>query len=542
MLDADRIFHVVRPNAPAGQRARIVGRRLNQLPEVRVGRRPELVELHGAIRIEDREIAVQVGPGSGIGTADRVLRVERSGGRDVLAVHVAGDARLHRRPAGAEEVVRDADSGADVLPVVRFETCEMCGWIPQAGGQILIEHPLPVPVVADAGVDRRPLDRPVILRVQADVALQGFALVAARAQGDRLRARRRPARRVQRADRHRQVAGELFDRSARTFTERAAELEGVRAGDVGRRTHVGAENGEMIRRRVPGVEDLAVGLLGKRVHLRRGDGSGIPDLVIETGHRGLIQLGVLLVVHREADVEQQLVRLRARPLAHGDEAGRRHLNAGRFRRHERADAPVIPVLVLIIVIVGDLVLVADLPRHAPRAAHDMSVVDAGPRRVRDVPERRRTERVEEAVSGRLVDAPVTEGALPPDFVLDDRSTDRGIEVPDFVDDADVRETVRRVEGEIAGKVAPQVVALPVAGRVVADDHTAKRVAAVARNHVDADAALRHFGGVGARHIADLLPAAVVPVDAAVRAVRAEVVEAHPLDRLHRVVGAFVIQW
>ena len=76
---------------------------------------------------------------------------------------------------------------------------------------------------------------------------------------------------------------------------------------------------------------------------------------------------------------------------------------------------------------------------------------------------------------------------------------------------------------------------------VAEELPVERVAAVARHHVDAHAALAHFGGIGAGDVADFLEARVVPVDTAVGALRAEVVEPKAFDGLHRVARAAVLE-
>ena len=69
---------------------------------------------------------------------------------------------------------------------------------------------------------------------------------------------------------------------------------------------------------------------------------------------------------------------------------------------------------------------------------------------------------------------------------------------------------------------------------VAEELPAELIAAIARHHVDAHAALAHLGGVGAGDVADLLEARIVPVDATERALRAEVIEAQAFDGLHGV--------
>ena len=68
-----------------------------------------------------------------------------------------------------------------------------------------------------------------------------------------------------------------------------------------------------------------------------------------------------------------------------------------------------------------------------------------------------------------------------------------------------------------------------------------RIAAVLRHHVDANPALPHFGRVGAGHVADFLEAAVIPVHAAVGALRAQVVQPQAFDGLHGVAGPAELQ-
>ena len=152
--------------------------------------------------------------------------------------------------------------------------------------------------------------------------------------------------------------------------------------------------------------------------------------------------------------------------------------------------------------------------------------------VRRVPVRR--VEIVEAVRDRLLAAPMAVGEVEPHLVAPDRAADGRVDVPDLLDLADVDEPVVRVVGEVAGEVVAEVVGDPVLGRAVGHDRSAEGVAAVARHHVDADAALPHFGGVGAGDVADFLEAAVVPIHAAVGALRAEVVQADAFDRLHRV--------
>src|SRR6185436_366762 len=100
----------------------------------------------------------------------------------------------------------------------------------------------------------------------------------------------------------------------------------------------------------------------------------------------LIVLLVFLVVDAKAALDQHAIRLRARPLRDRDEAGRRRLNRGGLRRNVSGDAPVQTHLVLFVVVIGDLVLRAELRGHATRDAADVTVIDTGAAQVGDVPE------------------------------------------------------------------------------------------------------------------------------------------------------------
>src|SRR5439155_13940693 len=145
----------------------------------------------------------------------------------------------------------------------------------------------------------------------------------------------------------------------------------------------------------------------------------------------------------------------------------------------------------------------------------------------------------------LVDAQIPESRIEPDAVLDDWPAHARTEIVVLRQHADVGEEIARlVEGRVAGQIRlgtglpdarrAAIVRAPGLRRVVAEDDAAEPVAAVSRHHVDADAALTHFGGVGARHVADFLQALIVPVHAAVGAVGTQVVQPNSLDGLHGV--------
>ncbi len=398
-------------------------------------------------------------------------------------------------------------------------------------------------VEAEAEVQRDAAHRPLVLQEEAEVALDAVVAIGREAQ----RHRHRPAGVV--GDRL-HVAGPSRQQLPVAGRPVQAAAEAVRAGHVRRRAHERAQHREVIGGVRPGVGLAVVRLVDDVVDPRVEDRLVVPHLVFAARHARLIELGVFLVVEAEAAFEQQLVGVRARPLRDVDEAGRRHLDAGGLGRNRRGDAPVVAVLVLLVVVDRDLVLARHLPRDAAGVADDVAVVDAGLREVGVVDERRGV-LVEVRVGLGLGRAPVPERVVEPDLVLHDRAADRRIDVPDLLDHVDVGERVVRVERLAAAQVRARarlqdavdeagraaVVGLEAFAGVVHDDRAAERVAAVARHHVDAHAALAHFGRIGAGHVAELFEARVVPVDAAVGALRAEVVEAQAFNRLHRVAGA-----
>ena len=209
----------------------------------------------------------------------------------------------------------------------------------------------------------------------------------------------------------------------------------------------------------------------------------------------------------------------------------------------------VAVLRLVVVVKGDLVLRARLPRDPPCPADDVAIVEARSVEIGLIRACRAPQEVPVAVGHRLLDPPVAECALPPQPVLEDWAADRWIEVPDLLDPADVRQAVshfarRRVGGierEIAVQVVAQVVDVPTFAREVSEHHATEGVAAILGHHVDPDAALCHFRRVRACDIADFLPASVVPVHAAVGAVGLQVVQAEAVNGLDRICRALVVQ-
>ncbi len=117
--------------------------------------------------------------------------------------------------------------------------------------------------------------------------------------------------------------------------------------------------------------------------------------------------------------------------------------------------------------------------------------------------------------------------MEPERIFLERPADRRIEVPDLLDLPDTLEAT-------IFEVLIEVVAVPFVVGEVAEERPPERVAALFRNHVDADAAGLRLGRVAARGVLDLLDHPVVPVHAGVLARAFHVVEADAVDLLHRV--------
>ena len=143
--------------------------------------------------------------------------------------HVPAQVHLQRRLAVAEEVVGGGDARRDVLEVVPRDRVEVvvAGRLVERRAERLLRVAADVLVVAQAQVQREPLDRPAVLDEEADLA-------------DHLRARAAFDRRVLRELR-RHAVGEAVEQRRRVGLRRAARqrprvggahLERVRAGDV----------------------------------------------------------------------------------------------------------------------------------------------------------------------------------------------------------------------------------------------------------------------------------------------------------------------
>ena len=104
-------FPVVAAHEPAVQHAgsQVVVEMFR--PKVGVLIDGQLVELDVAGWRRTAAVAVEIGPGTRVGDAERGHRVVLVGDRDCWPGDVAGDARLQRRPAVAEQVERTPTRG-----------------------------------------------------------------------------------------------------------------------------------------------------------------------------------------------------------------------------------------------------------------------------------------------------------------------------------------------------------------------------------------------------------------------------------------------
>jgi len=311
-------------------------------------------------------------------------------------------------------------------------------------------------------------------------------------------------------------------------------MEGMRTGYIRGTPGVGSQNRKVVRRTVPCACDLTGRLFCNRVEGRLLDQRIVVGLDGTSDDVRLIQFCILLIVNSESRIEQQLVALSARPFESLNEACRRYLNSGGFRRNQCADAPVISIFRLVIDVPRQLVFASHLPGEPAGAADDVTIVDAGTRQIRLIGYRSGTESVEVAVRDCLVNSPMPECKVEPQFVLHNRTADAGIEIPDFLDHADIRQEIVGVCREVAPQIASEVRRLPGSIGEASDHRSVELVAALSGNHRDADAALPHLGGIGSGDVAELLKTRVVPIDTAVCTVRAKVIEPKSVDCLHGV--------
>ncbi len=227
----------------------------------------------------------------------------------------------------------------------------------------------------------------------------------------------------------------------------------------------------------------------------------------------LVAVRVVLGVVRPAAFDEQPARQRVRQL------GRRRVIRRRVP-HRRRGLGIVPGLHVVAAELVDLVEVRrelrlrrQLPRHPEQRALDELVVDALAAVV--------VERAGDEVVHRVIARRPEE----PQLVLHDRSA---------LGEREVDDAVGRVAGREIAVFMPlrQVVALPVARTIGRLEVAAEPVAALARNHVQADATGLRVGANARGLVADLLVHRVVEV-ALDRAVALQPVDHHAVDQ-HRV--------
>ena len=140
--------------------------------------------------------------GARVRRGQRADRVHLVGERDRLARDVARPARLDRGAAVAEHVHREADARRDVLPVLHLAGAEVTGSTVPSGNRRTWRRAMAARqhralarladelVVAQAEVQRDAAERPAILDVDAEVAIDAVVAIRRQAQSRR---QRRPA-------------------------------------------------------------------------------------------------------------------------------------------------------------------------------------------------------------------------------------------------------------------------------------------------------------------------------------------------------------
>ena len=205
MLRRNRVLPVVAALEPSVQHVGIERRRRDVAAERRRRRRrAKLVELDVAVRVERQAVAVDVvRPRTAVGDAQRRDGIDVVGDGNLLAGDVAGDARLHCRPAVAEDVEGHADARRDILPVLHVPDAArfrivlavgalsvMLAGVEPARQHVAFLRLADEPVVAQPGVDRGAAHRPLVLRVNPGVGLDAVAAVGRQPQRHGRRARR----------------------------------------------------------------------------------------------------------------------------------------------------------------------------------------------------------------------------------------------------------------------------------------------------------------------------------------------------------------
>ena len=476
---------------------------------------------------------------------DRVELARVAGG--VRAV-VAAPRELQRRRRVPEQVVGHAQAGRYVVPVrqlVAFVHAEVrheavLGVFGRAVAP-------PVDLVAHAEVERQPVDGPRVLGEDAHVLLVVHRPPDRRVRHPHLVRHAVPVVLLPEIGVH--VVGAVVDAP----TVHHADLHVVRAGDVGHRDVVVEALGRLVDvAPVAAVAEVGVGVVAAhdlvpRVHRRArlqvdggrvsnvvarraraerhaAAGTRLPELPRRAVRRRVLPLLVapVLDVRRIARLEQQPAADGRRPLGRPRVVDGRALVVGRRGRVVAGAVRPEAVLEDPVHVGGELVRRVRLVRQAQQAAGDGVGVDAGQQLAPVLAVELHRTRIEiarpsavhvavEAAGDRLVHLPAARAHEEPELVAHDRPAVGGVQVPEQGvalgrrgAAGDLRRDARVVGGQRVARV-PRV-ELP-----------AERVAALARDHVDAHPAPRGLGGHAAGLVGHLLGGqlVVVVLDAAV---------------------------
>ena len=478
-------------NPPAGP-DRIVGsarpgrgteRRIRERSAFAVGRRRDQV----AVR---HVVAVGIGPAAGRGhiEQERIVLLRERG---LAEHHVPAGGGLQRRLAVAEQVVGDPEPWREVLPVRQIvDGRPRLGWRERPRpARLVVGNPTDVAVEPDAGVDREPPERPLILGEEAENPV--FLDLMARLYEDRDRRRNRVAQRVVHA-----LSGVAPLHVVLPPLEVRAHLGDMTAGDVGR-------GGFQVRHPVaPAVFVRIAG--GRRSEREAGPDIDGPDDLIDTCDGGIEDDVVVdVAVHRFEHEPGRDGRLPGH-LEHVVVLQREPLIDRGLEHAGTADAHAHLLARLRVHVEAQLVLRGGLPREAP--AHvsvpvgvevwlvQIHVAGGAERRV--VREGERVDRAKCACHGLLL-RPSADRREKPQFVGLDRSANRCVDV------VDVPQLVHRVQ-TTAAQVVVQVAALKVAARIGTQKEAGEAVAPFLGNHVRAHTTRLRFGRQRGRLVDELL--------------------------------------
>ena len=382
----------------------------------RVALRDAVAE-HAARGVPDAG-AVVPGPALQAVRQDRVDLLRPVG---VLPRAVAVDRRLERGPPVAQQVVRHPDPRLHVVPADhRLAADRAAVGLPDGRLPRLVRIPVVHAVVAQAGVQGQPVERPLLLHVDPEGEAAVLRDVGQPVVGqDGVPQERDDVHPVRGAVVIRAIVGDV--RAVH------AHLQVVAAGHVGHRAAEGARRAvREVRPALRPAGEVAVDRQVGQVGDARQVGNGLP----------VVTHVLVVAVHRPARLEQQAVGLRPHP-AELDGVDSRGRVSGPVRRHEqRAEHGPLQAVRLQevgVAVVGlQLVLARRLPRQVQRLVVGVGHVERRPALVRHVRERRRVPAVE-GVGGEEVGPLRGVADEEPQAVLGDRTTERRVDQPDLVD-------------------------------------------------------------------------------------------------------------